>query len=238
LPKKEIGLIERESLSAAELCDQLDAIIEERSVLKHPFYTTWQKGELTLEALRGYTCQYYQHVLAFPRYVSGTHANCDDLEDRQELLENLREEEEGPNNHPELWLRFGEALGLNREDMIKAEPLPETRALDETYTRITKDAPFVSGISALYAYESQVPAVAATKMDGLKSFYGITDKQQLKFFIVHKSLDVEHSKVTRNMVAKYAEGAGAQTHATQAVEDGTQALLGFLDGCYREYVAA
>ena len=221
-----------------ELCDRLDALIEEKSVLKHPFYQTWQKGELTLDALRGYACQYYQHVLAFPKYVSGTHANCNDLADRQELLENLKEEEEGPNNHPELWLRFGEALGLSRDDMISVEPLPETIALDQTFRRITKDADFVSGISALYAYESQVPAVAATKMDGLKSFYGVSDPQQLKFFIVHKSLDVEHSRVTRNMVARSAQSAGEQETATLAVEEAADALLGFLDGCYREYVAA
>jgi pyrroloquinoline-quinone synthase len=122
--------------------------------------------------------------------------------------------------------------------MINVQRLPETTALDETYRRITKDAPFVSGISALYAYESQVPAVAATKMDGLKSFYGITNPQHLKFFIVHKSLDVEHSKVTRNMVARSAQTEEQQTLATKAVEDGADALLGFLDGCYREYVAA
>ena len=226
------------AVTPEELCDRLDALIEEKSVLKHPFYQTWQKGELTLDALRGYACQYYQHVLAFPKYVSGTHANCNDLADRQELLENLKEEEEGPNNHPELWLRFGEALGLSRDDMINAVPLPETTALDETFRRITKDGDFVSGISALYAYESQVPAVAATKMDGLKRFYGIDDPQQLKFFIVHKSLDVEHSKVTRNMVARSAQSTGDQETATRAAEDAADALLGFLDGCYREYVAA
>ena len=226
------------AVTPEELCDRLDALIEEKSVLKHPFYQTWQKGELTVDALRGYACQYYQHVLAFPKYVSGTHANCNDLADRQELLENLKEEEEGPNNHPELWLRFGEALGLSRDDMISVEPLPETIALDATFRRITKDADFVSGISALYAYESQVPAVAATKMDGLKSFYGVSDPQQLKFFIVHKSLDVEHSRVTRNMVARSARSAGDQETATRAAEEAADALLGFLDGCYREYVAA
>jgi len=226
------------AVTPEELCRRLDVLIEEKSVLKHPFYQTWQKGELSLDALRGYACQYYQHVLAFPKYVSGTHANCDDLADRQELLENLKEEEEGPNNHPELWLRFGEALGLSREDMINAAPLAETLALDETYRRITRDADFVSGISALYAYESQVPAVAATKMDGLKRFYGINDPQQLKFFIVHKSLDVEHSKVTRNMVARYAGSEDDQETATRAARDAADALLGFLDGCYREYVAA
>ncbi len=226
------------AISGEELCERIDRIIEERSLLKHPFYQTWQAGELTLDALRGYACQYYHHVLQFPTYVSGTHANCDDLLDRQELLENLVEEEQGPNNHPELWLRFGEALGLSRQQMIESTPLPQTTALIQTYRRITKDTPFVRGIAALYAYESQVPDVAGTKMDGLKRFYGISDPQGLKFFIVHHSLDVEHSKVTRNLVAKYGETQEAQEEATSAVEEATQALWSFLDGVHREYVAA
>jgi pyrroloquinoline-quinone synthase len=220
------------------LCGRIDAIIAEKSILKHPFYQRWQAGEMTLGELKGYTCQYYQHVLAFPRYVSGTHANCDDLADRQELLENLREEEEGPNNHPELWLRFGEAIGLQREDMTGAEPLPETTALDESFRRITKDSPFIAGIASLYAYESQVPEVAGTKMEGLKRYYGVDSPDGLRFFVVHHSLDVEHSAVTRNMVARYAEAPGAEESAVGAVEEACDALWGFLDGCYREYVEA
>lgn len=221
------------------LCDRIDAIIAEKSILKHPFYQRWQAGELTLDELSGYTCQYYHHVLAFPKYVSGAHANCDELADRQELLENLREEEEGPNNHPELWLRFGEAIGLQREDMTDAEPLPETTAIDETFRRITKDSPFIAGIAALYAYESQVPEVAGTKMEGLKKYYGVNSPAGLRFFVVHHSLDVEHSRVTRNMVARYVENnPGAEKTVTTAVEEACDALWGFLDGCYREYVQA
>ena len=220
------------------VCDRIDAIIAEKSILKHPFYQRWQAGEMTLDELKGYTCQYYQHVLAFPRYVSGTHANCADLADRQELLENLREEEEGPNNHPEMWLRFGEAIGLQREDMTEALPLPETTALDESFRRITKDSPFIAGIAALYAYESQVPEVAGTKMEGLKRYYGVDSPDGLRFFVVHHSLDVEHSAVTRNMVACYAGAPGAEESAVAAVEEACDALWGFLDGCYREYVEA
>jgi pyrroloquinoline-quinone synthase len=218
------------------LCDRIDAIIAEKSILKHPFYQRWQAGDLTLDELKGYTAQYYHHVLAFPKYVSGTHANCDELADRQELLENLREEEEGPANHPELWLQFGEALGLDRKDMTDAAPLPETTKLDETFRRITKDSTFMSGIAALYAYESQVPEVAGTKMEGLKKYYGINSPEGLRFFVVHHSLDVEHSRVTRNMVARYADSPQAEEEATKAVEDACDALWGFLDGCYREYV--
>ncbi len=223
---------------SAQLCDRIDGLIEERSLLKHPFYQKWQAGELTLDALRGYACQYYHHVLQFPTYVSGTHANCDDLEDRQELLENLVEEEQGPNNHPELWLHFGEALGLSRDEMIESTPLPETTNLITTYRRLTKDSPFIGGIAALYAYESQVPEVAGTKMAGLKQFYGIDSPDGLRFFVVHHSLDVEHSKVTRNLVAKYGDSPQAEQEALSAVDEATAALNTFLDGVHREYVAA
>lgn len=225
-----------ETRSGEALCDRIDAIIAEKSILKHPFYQRWQAGDLTLDELKGYTAQYYHHVLAFPKYVSGAHANCNGLADRQELLENLREEEEGPANHPELWLQFGEALGLERTDMTDATPLPETTALDETFRRITKDSPFMSGIAALYAYESQMPEVAGTKMEGLKKYYGINSPEGLRFFVVHHSLDIEHSRVTRNMVARYADSPQAEQQATKAVEDACDALCGFLDGCYREYV--
>lgn len=221
-----------------QLCDRLDEIIAERSLLKHPFYQIWQRGELTMEVLKGYACQYYQHVLAFPKYVSGTHANCDSLADRQGLLENLVEEEQGANNHPELWLRFGEALGLDRSDMTDVEPLPETTELDDTFRRITKDSSFVSGIAALYAYESQVPEVAGTKMDGLKQFYGINTPDALRFFVVHHALDVEHSRVTRDMVARYADTPEKQQEAIQAVEESSDALLKFLDGVSREFIPA
>ena len=37
------------------LTQNIDRIIEERSLLKHPFYQTWSDGKLTREALVGYS---------------------------------------------------------------------------------------------------------------------------------------------------------------------------------------
>ena len=56
------------------------------------------------------TQQYFQHVSLFPRYLSSIHSNCDQIKTRQILLENLNEEEKGPENHPELWMRFAEGM--------------------------------------------------------------------------------------------------------------------------------
>ena len=47
---------------------------------------------------------------------------CADPDTRRVLVENLIDEEVGPENHRELWLRFAEGLGLTREEVVSSEP--------------------------------------------------------------------------------------------------------------------
>ena len=224
-----------EALTTERLLQRIDEIIEEKSLLKHPFYQKWNEGTLTLDMLRGYAKQYYHQVLAFPTFVSGVHVNGDNVADRQVILENLVEEEQGEDNHPELWLRFCDALGLEREEVIGSEVFPKTQEMIDTYRDVTKDASFTEGLTALYTYESQVPEISKTKINGLKQFYGIDSRQGLQFFLVHQSLDVEHSEVTRNLVAKYAGEDGEQDKALASAESSAGALWTFLDGVYERY---
>src|SRR5207249_8719583 len=141
-------------VATRDIIGELRGLIEERSLLKHPFYRAWQAGELTLEQLRGYASQYYAHVLAFPQYVSAAHAICPDQGERQELLENLIEEERGDENHPELWLRFAEGVGASRTEVESADPLPETQQLVELFREVTTRRSFAEACAALYVYES------------------------------------------------------------------------------------
>lgn len=213
------------------IAGEIDRLIEERSLLKHPFYQAWQRGELTLDDLRAYAGQYYHHVLAFPQYVSAAHASCPDQRDRQELLENLIEEERGEENHPELWLRFGDALGLSRDGIVQDELLPETSHLIETYRDVTKHGSFAQAATALYCYESQVPEIAKQKIAGLKKFYGIDDERGLQFFAVHIDADEWHAQVGRGFVERYGEQEPAAVRET--ARRCLDALWGFLDGVWR-----
>ena len=86
--------------------DQVDKQIEKNHLLNHSFYQAWNSGALSTETIREYAAQYFQHVSAFPRYLSAIHSNCDDINTRQILLENLVDEEKGSENHPELWMRL------------------------------------------------------------------------------------------------------------------------------------
>src|SRR5260370_41668795 len=84
-----------------ELLDKIDATIEAKNLLKHPFYQDWQAGKLTREPLQLYSAQYYHHVKAVPKHLrvraSHTHGPLRDI-----FLENLAEEENPANVHPKL----------------------------------------------------------------------------------------------------------------------------------------
>ena len=184
--------------------DRLDQMIDEQHLLKHPFYTKWAEGTLPLEALQEYARQYYAFESAMPRYLSALHTRTPDRAVRQQILDNLWDEEHGKDNHAELWLRFAEGIGVSREDVQAAAPNEATRALTDTYFEITRDEPVAAGVAALYAYERQVPQVADSKIDGLERHYGVTDARTLTFFKVHGVLDIEHSGAEREMLGELA----------------------------------
>ena len=69
---------------------QLNEKLDKYHLLSHPFYKAWNEGKLTREIIKDYAEQYYQHVKAFPRYISATHSLCEDIEKRKILLENLQ----------------------------------------------------------------------------------------------------------------------------------------------------
>ncbi len=192
-----------------DLIDRLDQLIDERHLLTHPFYTKWANGTLPREALQEYARQYYAFESSFPRWLSALHARTERADVRQQLLDNLWDEEHGADNHAELWLRFAEGIGVAREDVRGAARTEATQRLVDMYADVTQEAPVAAGVAAVYAYERQVPEVAQSKIDGLKKHYDLTDEQALRFFIIHGVRDVEHSGAEREMLRSLISDADA-----------------------------
>lgn len=199
-------------------------LIADRRLLDHPFYIAWSKGELSRETLQKYAEQYYHWVHAFPTWLSSAHANATDVPMRQAILENLIDEERGPENHPELWLRFCDALGLDRETVRNADLLPETGAAIARMREIAREQTAVATLGALYAYESQQPEVMKTKREGLRDLYGVTSGHD--YFEVHERMDVEHSAEERALLTQYSAGhEDAVAASAQRALDATYTLL-------------
>jgi pyrroloquinoline-quinone synthase len=209
----------------------VEGIIEEKSLLKHPFYQAWTMGTLTREDLAYYAQQYYQQESRFPRFVSAVHSICPELKVRQVLLENLKDEEAGPDNHPELWLRFAGSVGASRQTVIDAKMEPKTETCVKEFEALAKDPRWQVGVAALYAYEAQQPAVAKTKIQGLKDRYGLSSADALGFFQVHQDADSWHSTVEKKILLEQAEGKPELQEAVkESVRRACDALNTLLDG--------
>ena len=213
-----------------EFTKQLETRLSDHFLLRHPFYTKWTEGGLEREQIGAYARQYFHHVEAFPRYLSATHSRCPDIAARQVLLENLSDEEDGSEHHPELWLRFAEGVGTTRDEVRSEAPLPETESLVGTFFERAY-ASYEEGLGALYAYERQVPAVAEQKIESLRRHYGVSDERSLQFFRVHLEADVHHANATQELMERLTPAQ--QARAEEAAVDASRALWGFLDGVDR-----
>lgn len=217
--------------------DQIDNDIAAKHLLKHPFYLAWTRGELSREALADYSRQYYHHVAAFPTYLSAIHANCDDQSTRKEVLRNLIDEEAGSPNHPELWLNFAEGLGVSARNVQDAERWPETKNLINIFRSVCRDGSTAEGLSALYAYESQIPGICESKIDGLKKHYGFVDPKNYEYFSVHIDADREHSAAEQRLLGRYIGSQNFES-VRASVNRVLDALWEILSGVCRRHAIA
>ena len=215
-----------------QFSETLDEIIEDRSLLKHPFYQAWNAGTLPLDSLREYAKQYFHFEAAFPTFLSAIHARMEPGEARKAVLDNLWDEEHGDKNHLALWLQFCESLGLDEAEVRASEPNTETRELVEGFRATCTEGTVAEGLATLYAYESQAPRVAETKIHGLRSFYGFEDPKGYEFFSVHQEVDVYHSQSERDVVTAAATTAEARDGLEDATRVAADRLWRFLDGAY------
>jgi pyrroloquinoline-quinone synthase len=210
-------------MNLSELNNRLDKL----HLLNHPFYVAWEQGELTQEILQDYAEQYYQHIKAFPRYISATHSMCEDIEKRKILLDNLSDEEDLNKDHPMLWKQFALAAGADESslDLVKQEYF--TSDLIENFFRLSRSS-YAEGLGALYAYERQVPEIAETKIKGLIDHYNISTDQGLEYFVVHKDADVLHREQSEKLMLQLNEEE--QVLAEEAALSTGHMLWSFLSG--------
>jgi pyrroloquinoline-quinone synthase len=217
--------------------EKIDNDIAEKHLLKHPFYLAWARGELSREALADYARQYYHHVAAFPTYLSAVHAKSDDQPARKQILVNLIDEEAGSPNHPELWKQFASALGVDDVDLARTEKQSETKNLIATFRSVCGTGSTAEGLAALYAYESQIPPICESKIDGLKKHYGFTDAKGYEYFSVHIEADREHSATERKLLGKYIDNSNID-NVRASVRRVLDAMWQMLSGvCQRHAIA-
>lgn len=211
---------------------ELKTALKPRHLLNHPFYAAWNEGKLSRETIRDYAEQYAKHVDMFSRHIGLTYAQCDDVDARRMLLENMSEEEgvyDGKvlEDHPTLWRNFAKGMGATDASINDAPMSDAVKNLIETM-RENAASSYAEGLCSLYTYEHQVPEIAETKIKGLKEHYGGDQPATLKFFQVHQEADIHHREVCEKLI----DALPAETHkeAKAAAMSTADALWDFLSG--------
>lgn len=210
--------------------NELDARIAKYDLLCHPFYKAWSTGKLTREDLREYAANYFHQVEAFPEYLREFASRLEQGDLRRAVLANRDDELglHGSRPHAELWLDFLEGMGGGR--VGATEVVGEVGELTRSFDSVARNGAPEQALAAFYAYESQVPRVAAAKARGLREMYG-TDDTTCGYFTLHTTADVYHSRVWKQHLAKVVENNPIVAEkALDAAEDAARALWNALDG--------
>lgn len=217
-----------------KLFTQIKEVIGEKHMLNHPFYKTWSKGELTKEELRDYLLQYLLIEKSFPQLMSQLHANTKDASMRQVMLKNLNHEELGEENHVAQLVRLcREGFEITDAEIDQTQPNAETIALIERLQQAVATKDIREGLAAMIVYKQQVSDVAATKIDGLRDFYDITDAKALEFYETHAEVNRDYHQ----LLDAYLQ-TEEQPEVMRVVQEVRDAFWSFLDGVTTQEILA
>jgi pyrroloquinoline-quinone synthase len=219
--------------TASAVLTELDTLIADRSILQHPFYRAWTAGALTREDLAVYARIYYPHVASFPSYLRSAMAGAQTSLVADTLNDNLRDEMSVPAPHHELWLRFADAVGADARDVRTAPPAQGVAQVTGTFARLCQEGS-ARALAALYAYESQQPAVSTEKITGLREQYGLTNEQALAYFTVHAETDIAHRDAERRALATCLEAGAPPADVIDAAQQALDAYWQLLDAVCAE----
>jgi pyrroloquinoline-quinone synthase len=195
---------------------RLEAVGEQYSVLRHPFYVRWSEGALRIDELAHYSGQYRHAVVALAEATDAAARSPEAGPDGPALAVHAQEEAA----HVELWDEFVVAVGGD----LAAAPAEETRACASVWAG-DESRPLTQTLAAIFTVESAQPAISATKRAGLKH-YGIPSAA---YFEVHEHRDVEHASEVRSLIDKRLERADEDALVSTA-ESVLRANLLLLDG--------
>jgi pyrroloquinoline-quinone synthase len=176
------------------LFERLADVQERWNVLRHPFYTRWERGELTVDELAFYAGEYRHAVVALARQAEAAGA--------EHAVEEAR--------HVDLWDDFAGALDAD----LAREARPETLECVEAWTG---GGDRLGRLAVMYAVESAQPAISQTKLAGLAEHYGFeTDGPAARYFALHAERDFEHAEESRRALAAEATEADVERLVTAA----------------------
>lgn len=180
----------------------IDDQISKRSLLNHRFYILWREGKLTINHLRSYSKEYFQLVKAVPELVDNIHENLENYDPRNQYVKAVKNTQYEEYQHIEPWIKFAQSLGIEKQELLEYEGNDEVNLAIENLKESCLSS-IVEGASTMYSFEKELPQISKTKIEGLKKFYNIFSDEDITYFKIHQTADIEHARLWKTLLLDY-----------------------------------
>ena len=179
-----------------------------------------------MDSLSGYSQEYYHLVKAVPSFVNSIIQYCPKSA-KEELIALKNEEVE----HINPWIKFATELGVTQNQIKNSNGLEKTQKAIKDISPLMES--FEGGAAAMYALEQEVPKISATKIEGLKEFYGLTSENALEYFKIHTEADIRHADTWRKVLEETP--IEKEPELFEIAKQTLTAHSMILDACYENY---
>jgi len=207
--------------SASLLQDDLLQVMDRKN---HWAWPHFNEGRATkAQLLLHFQQEFEVYVRDFPIFLSRVHARCPHAEVRQDLAENIYEEETGKLSkgvpHPELFLVMMEGLGFPRARFSGIDLIPEASAYRAWIDSMTARRPWIEGAALVTIFiegsvddrrrieapepEDPVDLEEELRRNALVRHYGV-DPRFLDLKRAHHMVETGHRKMAWKMVLEHA----------------------------------
>lgn len=204
----------------------------------HPYHVAMNSGKCTPEQIRAWVANRYYYQINIPLKDAAIMANCTDRDVRREWVQRILDHDgvTGQEGGIEAWLRLGEAVGLQRDEIISLEHvLPGVRFACDAYVNFARRASWqeaaCSSLTELFA-----PEIHQKRLDHWPEHYPWIEPEGYRYFRTRLSearRDVNHGL---QITLDYFRTRKQQEHALEILQFKLNVLWCMLDAMQLAYV--
>lgn len=162
--------------------------------IHHPFHVRMYEGKCTKEEIQGWVANRFYYQCMIPIKDAAIMSNCDSLGDRRKWIDRINDHD-SVGGGIEAWLELGEAVGLDKEDLISHRyVLPSVKFAVDAYINFAKQRPWkeaaMSSLTEMFA-----PEIHQQRLSTWPQNYPWINQNGLRYFqkrLSEARRDVQH----------------------------------------------
>lgn len=225
------------ALTANAVLEQIKAIHRRKPMYGHPLWTNMVEGNYTLEQVRYFCVQHGIIPLHNHNYHGRLYVACPDAGWREKIAEVAYEEATGRIHangvsHHKLYLNYGKALGLSRDEMLTKAVYCGGALAFKSYFSDICGRTFLEGVSShMLGGEAPIPGLYIRVAKRLQQKFNLSD-EGVAYWVVHDSADEDHSDVGRQLLDQFAPTDADKELVLRTVQETVDVMHVMYDDIY------